>query len=119
MGQLPERKKEEDREIVREWGVKLAEEIESYTHSGVSSIKTGHLEDALEEAQVVLEIAGERDLARRALELSARAAEARLVMRSTRAITTAVERVRVDAQKFAVEMKKRLSRKVRVDAATR
>ncbi len=114
---MPVRKNKEEEEIVREWGVKLAEEIESYTMSGLTPIKTGHLEDALREAGIVLDMAGEKDLARRAEELSRKALEARHIMKATRAITASVEKVRLDAQRFAVDMKRRMDKKLHVDAA--
>ncbi len=113
-----QKKDDVDKEIVRVWGVKLAEEIEKYTHNGLNSQKLSYLEDALEEAHIVLEMADEKDLARKALELSAKVSEARLILRSTRIISPSIEKIRLDSQKFAREMKKRLVRKLEVDAAT-
>lgn len=109
-------KGEGEAEILKEWGVKLAEEIEQYTKMGVAPIKNGSLEDALDEAQVVLDMLEERDLAERAQKLATRLAEVRLMIRSTRSITASAERAKMEAQKLARDMRKRLQGRLEVGA---
>ncbi len=111
-----EKEGEGEAEILKEWGVKLAEEIEQYTKMGVAPIKNGSLEDALDEAQVVLDMLEERDLAERAQKLATRLAEVRLMIRSTRSITASAERAKMEAQKLARDMRKRLQGRLEVGA---
>ena len=111
-----EKEGESEAEILKEWGVKLAEEIEQYTKMGVAPIKNGSLEDALDEAQVVLDMLEERDLAERAQKLATRLAEVRLMIRSTRSITASAERAKMEAQKLARDMRKRLQGRLEVGA---
>lgn len=108
-----------DKDFLREWGIKVAQEIEQLTHLGITPLKNGSLEDAVEEAQVVLELLGEEDLSRRALELSARLAELRITIRSTHMVSRSAERLKVEAVKLARDMRERLSRQLEVGAENR
>lgn len=108
-----------DKGFLREWALKVAEEIEYLASLGVTPIKNGSLEDAVEEVQLVLEMLGEEELSKRALRLSARLAEVRLTIRSTRMLSSGFERVKAEALRLAGEIKDRLSRQVEVGAENR
>ncbi len=107
-----------DESLVREWGVKLAEEIEQLSRQGGHAIKYGHLQDALEEAQVVLEMAGHTDLARRALDIVERLQEARRLQRTTRIVSPRIEAMKREAMRLAQEMKKRLEEELTLAKGT-
>jgi len=100
-----------EEEILLQWGVQLAEEIESLSSQGGSAIRHGHLQDALEEASVVLEMAGYSDLARAAQDLAERLAELR--RRGGMRLTVAmVDNVRRSAKRLAGEMKHRMEERL-------
>ena len=116
MDNLSRRGRDSEKEILKEWGMKLADEIEQYTRMGVGPIKNGSLEDALDEAQVVLDMLKEKDLAERAQELATKLAEVRIMIRSTRSITASAERTRMEIQRLVKDMKKRLKGRLEVGA---
>jgi len=119
MKELANLRQQVDRDFLREWGLKVAEEIEHLTKLGITPLKNGSLEDAVEEAQIVLEMLDEKELSRRALELSSKLAELRLMIRSTRVITASAERLKLEAVRLARDMKDRLSRQLEVGARNR
>ncbi len=97
-----------EQELLREWGKMLAEEIESLTVQGVQAIRQGHLQDALAEARVVLELAGHEDLARKAYDLLERLSEVRAGPRGVRVLTPVYESVRREARNLAGEIRRRM-----------
>ncbi len=111
MREKPRRPREEE-EILLQWGVKLAEEIESLSSQGGSAIRHGHLQDALEEASVVLEMTGNSDLARRASDLAERIADLRRHSPGSRLMMSSIESVRRSVRGLAREMRKRMEERM-------
>ncbi len=101
----------QEEEILLQWGVRLAEEIESLSSQVSSAIKHGHLQDALEEASIVLELTGQRDLARRASDLAEQVALMRRY-RGSRMTIASLDQVKRTAKTLASEIKKRMEERM-------
>jgi len=103
----------QEEEILLQWGVRLAEEIESLSSQSHSSLlRQGHLQDALEEASVVLEMTGNSDLAQRASDLAEQLALLRRRIHGARIVAPSVDSVRRSARGLAREMKRRMEERL-------
>jgi len=98
----------QEHEMLREWGKMVADEIEHLTAQAGQAIRQGHLQDALHEASVVLEMTGHKDLARRARDLYERLAEARAGPRGIRVLNPVYEALRREARLLAGEIRRRM-----------
>jgi len=108
VGEQQEARRLQEQELLREWGKMVAAEIEHLSSQAPQAIRQGHLQDALAEARIVLEMTGHKDLARKAHDLYEKLAEARIGPRGVRIISPAYEALKREARILAGEIRKRM-----------